>query len=145
MALLKYRKEESHMKGSDFLQVLETFPGRMELKRTRVTDKLVLDYSHFNFWDINLSIRRPGFSVDIPQNEEIWFKLLSFLKISLENGEHIPPSKYFLTGASQKVAKSICKRFNEFFYDSCNKIQDITQIKLDDLIMFAQSGEALLD
>ena len=132
------------MKGSDFLQILESFPGRMEMKRTASIEFLVLEHCYIDFKPINMAMRRPRFFVDIPNNEEMWFKFLSFLVISAEYGEPISFSKQFLKSASQKRAERICNRFNEHLYNSRNIIQDIAQIKPEDLIAFAKSGAELL-
>lgn len=131
------------MKKSDFLQILESFPGKLELRNYTVED-LVSKYSELKSTGIIQDFSKFK-TVNLQKhNEEMWFKFLSFLLIATElaDDDTIPVAS--LSANSQRIADRIVCKFNDKFHGSRNIIQDIGGITLDELIKFAQSGEDLI-
>lgn len=132
------------MKKSDFLQILGTFPGKLELRnhtKKSLLDKyrdflkstgIIQDFSKFKKFNLQKN------------NEEVWFRFLAFLLIAteLEDEANIPIAD--LSANSRRIADRIVCKFNDKFHGSRNIIQDIGGIKLEELIEFAKSGEDLI-
>lgn len=134
------------MKKSDFLRILENFPGGMELKRkTSIKYKnFARKYFYIDFDKVKVELRKNGNVIDIPKSEKTWFKFLSFMVIFSGCCDDVPETEEFLKPASQKTAKKICSKFNEIFYAGENIILDVAEIHPNELIQFAKSGEPLL-
>ena len=66
------------MKNSDFLKILESFPGKEQLKRGNA-QKLTLEYCYIDFVQLTRKITQIKFKLKLPSNnEEKWFKFLAF-------------------------------------------------------------------
>lgn len=131
------------MTSSDFLKILEAFPGRRELQRYQSAEQFVSEKGDFDFRQVTVAMKQPAFFVDIPNYEEIWFKFISFLVLSAEYGESELVAKNFLKVPSKQKTSRICSEFNEMFYGSVQVIQDIAGIEPSELIEFAKSEEAI--
>lgn len=132
------------LKNSDFLNLLESFPGKTELQRSESIEEFVLEQAYIDFDDLFQKMKKRSFRVNIPKNEEIWFKFLSFMVIFDQYCDNIPKTKEFLDLTSQKILKKICCQFDKCFCDGDNIISDVRGIHPDELIEFAKRGEALL-
>lgn len=132
------------LKNSDFLKILESFPGKMELQRSESMELLVLEQAYIDFDKLFQKMKKRSFQLNIPRNEEIWFKFLSFMVISMEYEEDTPITKDFLKLTSRRTAEMICDKFNQMFHGGQKVISDIGGITSTELIEFAKSGEALL-
>lgn len=135
------------MKASDFLKILESFPGQTELRKSS-KEELISKYSYIDFEQINRAMMRKNFSVNIPANEEVWFKFLAFEAILMEYLAEIEsfdiPGNEIFGIKSLKIWERIREKFNEMFQSSPNIILGIGGISLEELIEFSKSGKMLL-
>lgn len=131
------------MTKGEFLQILEAFPGKTELARCTVPEQLKQRYSYVDLGKVAGYINRHGFKLNLPDNQEIWFKFLAFVVITTENEIELAAEKALLR-TSQKVAKRICERLNQQFHGGKEIIQDLCGIDMGELIEFARSGEPFL-
>lgn len=137
------------MKKSEFLSVLEAFPGRMQLKNQSKEELISLYAGQEGFIDIYKKSLRERNLFFIPQNEELWYKLLAFLTIEFEvlvkreDLDGIPSfsEERFFSEKSKKTHQTILERFNYML--GSQELVNIGGITLDELIQFAQSGEDL--
>lgn len=131
------------MTKSDFLKILESFPGKLELRNSSV-ECLALKYSYIKFSKFVRDFNKFQ-KLNLPKNnEEIWFKFLAFLLIATELADDNTMPEADLSANSKRIADRIIGKFNAKFHASKNIIQDIGGITLDELIKFAQSGEDLI-
>lgn len=125
------------MTNSDFLQILENFPGLTSLRNQEKKELIFV----FSFLDFDKIFREITFDLTIP-SEELWFKFLSFWAIGCEilaqkKDEEFWPKCHF-SSKTEREAKIIVSSFNSYFKN--NSIIKVTGITLDELISFAESG-----
>lgn len=132
------------MTKSDFLRILESFPGKIEL-RSCSEQELLSKFEYLKFDGIVRDFNKFK-KLTLPKNEEVWFKFVSFMVLATEvrATEEFPIPKADLSQASERIADRIVSKFNEKFHHSLNIIQEIGGIELSELIRFSQSGENLI-
>ena len=128
---------------SEFLKLLESFPGKAELARATSVEALRKEFAYVNFEKIAKQVNLKSFKLNLPDDENVWYKFMSFLVLATENEVEVYGQESLLH-TSEKVAERIIDKFNEKFHMGQNIICGFCGIELNELIEFAKSGEEIL-
>ena len=122
------------MTKGEFLQILESFPGKEELALSTLPEGFKLEYAYLNFDELVRQINKRSFMLCLPKDEEVWFKLLSFLVIATEYEVSVKSEEELLTRTSQKVAERIREMLNQKFHNGQEISQDLCGIEMKELV-----------
>lgn len=131
------------MSKSEFLKILESFPGKAEIAQATSAEALRKEYAYVNFEKVTKQINLKSFKINLPDDENVWYKFISFLVLATEN-EYEVYGQESLLHTSASVAERIIDKFNQKFHRGQKTICGFCGIELNELIEFAKSGEKIL-
>ena len=139
------------MTKSDFLKILESFPGRNELQRGKPQ---YLEFAFFDFERIANEIKRSKLNIDLGKNEDVWIRFLTFLDISnwyITDQENstldrlVLNEEDILDEKSLRISKNLADQYIYFRDKNAKEKGDLIEtasgILLQELTDFVQAGK----
>lgn len=131
------------MKNNDFLKILESFPGKEELKE-RIPNRL--EFPDMDFLAIAKQIREEKPQLFLGKNEDMWVQYIVLENFAMENlarknlEEEIWNTADILSPKSIRSSRKICEKFNQFLEDG-SQVLTVAAIGLDELHKFLQEND----
>lgn len=119
------------MKKSDFLKILETFPGKEELVRGVQPNRLKAMQQH-DFMKIAEELEKAKLNLDLGKDEDLWIKFISFMdeieKFLVEKESTMCLlEERLLSSNSQGISEEIANKFNIFWLERYSKSPNCLQ------------------
>lgn len=137
------------MTKSDFLKLLESFPGKEELKKGEPRPE---DFTKYDYVRIGKEIKENPLQLNPEYNEDLWIKIIVFLEFQFlavtefgttEMDELALDEADILSAEALDLSKEIGSRFRSWSDDIGS--YTASGIMLDELVKFVQEGQNLFD